>query len=386
MLTSITRWSIGVLLPVLLLAGCVDKYAPDVIANPSSFLVVDGSINAAGITSIRLTRTVALQHKGAAPAEAQASVYIEEEGGRRYPLSEAQPGTYRSANLTLPTGTKVRLRIRTGREQEYGSDFVAVKTTPPIDSVTWRVAANKVLLYVHAHDDTRQARYYRWTYDETWQFRSAFDSYWELKNGRMQLRTEDIFNCWGNESSSTVRLTNTLKLDQDVVSAYPLTFLLSTSKKLPIKYSILVRQYALTAEEYAYWEEIRKTTENIGGLYDPLPTQVTGNVHNLSDPDEVVLGFVGAQSVTQQRIFIDNKQLPQIMPTWRAITGYEPDVCGLAVYPSGASKVPLLTFFKNTMFTPVDQIDNSGQVFSYSHTECVDCRVRGTNVKPAFWP
>ncbi|WP_165370600.1 DUF4249 domain-containing protein, partial [Hymenobacter persicinus] len=137
MLTSITRWSIGVLCTALLLAGCVDKYAPDVIANPSSFLVVDGSINAAGVTSIRLTRTMALQNKGAAPAEAKASVYIEEEGGRRYPLNEAQPGTYRSASLALATGTKVRLRIRTGREQEYGSDFVAVKTTPPIDSVTW---------------------------------------------------------------------------------------------------------------------------------------------------------------------------------------------------------------------------------------------------------
>ncbi|RYU79695.1 DUF4249 domain-containing protein, partial [Hymenobacter persicinus] len=298
-----------------------------------------------------------------------------------------QPGTYRSASLALATGTKVRLRIRTGREQEYGSDFVAVKTTPPIDSVTWKAETDRVQIYTHAHDDTKQSRYYRWTYDETWQFRSAFDSYYELKDGRIQLRTEDIFTCWGNESSSSVRLTNTLKLDQDVVSAYPLTFLLSTSKKLPIKYSILVRQYALTPEEYAYWEEIRKTTENIGGLYDPLPTQVTGNVHNLSDPDEVVLGFVGAQSVTQQRIFIDNKQLPQIMPTWRAITGYEAEVCGFTVYPPplGPPPLPVNVFFRDGTFVPIDEISPQ-RSYTYSTAECVDCRKRGTNVKPSFWP
>ncbi|RYU73522.1 DUF4249 domain-containing protein, partial [Hymenobacter persicinus] len=292
-----------------------------------------------------------------------------------------QPGTYRSASLALATGTKVRLRIRTGREQEYGSDFVAVKTTPPIDSVTWRVAANKVLLYVHAHDDTRQARYYRWTYDQTWEYTSVFQSFWELRDGKMQPRTEDVYHCWGSQSSNTLRIFSTRRLEQDVVSAYPLTTLESIYKQLLLKYSVIVQQRALSAEEYAYWEAVGKSTEQIGGLYDPLPTQVKGNVRNLSDPDEVVLGYVGAQAVTQKRIFISKQDLPASITTWQAPNGFEPEPCMLlAVSP----RTNLVTFFRGGKFQPIEQLPDGG--YTYSMNECVDCRLNGTNVKPDFWP
>ncbi|MEJ7664694.1 MAG: DUF4249 family protein [Hymenobacter sp.] len=56
------------------------------------------------------------------------------------------------------------------------------------------------------------------------------------------------------------------------------------SSKLYYLYSILVRQYALTPEEFAYWDKLRKNTENLGTLFDPLPSQLSGNVHRLTMP------------------------------------------------------------------------------------------------------
>ncbi|TGE22866.1 DUF4249 domain-containing protein [Hymenobacter metallicola] len=362
----------------LSLGGCIQPYAPEVLTQPNNFLVVDGFINTRGVTSIRLMRTRNLQDDSKIPVESKAVLYIEQEGGGRFPLTEtAVAGTYTSAPLQLATGRRVRLYIKTQAQREYASDYVAAKATPAIDAVTWRIGPDGVQLYANTHDDTGETRYYRWEYEETWKFTSAFQSMLQWTPTAITYRPENIFNCWDDENSTSIKLSNTLKLTKDVVADYPLTLLPATSPKLRFRYSILVKQYALTAAEYAYWEALGKNTENIGSLYDALPTQLTGNVHALADAAEPVLGFVGAQSVTQQRLYIDRTELPT---DWRFETGYD---CELAELPPPlAPPVNPLVFFRDGTFIPVEMINGK---YMYGTADCIDCRKRGTNVKPAFW-
>lgn len=366
-----------------LLSGCIDSYTPDVLANPNSFLVVDGFINSRGVTTINLSRTVNLQNTGKVPVEAKATVYIEEEAGQRYPLAESKAGTYQSAALTLSTARKVRLRIKTAAQKEYASDYTTVKVTPPIDSVSWRIQEGGVQVFANAHDETAQSRYYRYEYDETWEFTSAFNTYLEFnaKEYKVQRRFDDIYHCWRTETPTTIKLVNTMKLAQDKVAEYPLTLLPSTSEKLATRYSIMVRQYALSVEEYAYWEALGKNTENIGTLFDALPTQLTGNIHSLTDASETVLGFVGVHSLVQKRIFIHYTQLPR---NWRFKTGYEGCVSEIVPIPGEPGKSDPLQYFVAGAFIPLaDRRDGSYLIGS---ADCVDCRLRGTNVKPSFWP
>ncbi|WP_240737387.1 DUF4249 domain-containing protein [Hymenobacter metallicola] len=353
---------------------------PEVLLNPDSYLVVDGSINPRGITSIRLMRTRNLRDDTTIPVESKAVLYIEQEGGGRFPLTEtAVAGTYTSAPLQLAPGARVRLSLKTQAQRDYVSDYIEVKITPEIDAVHWRIGPDGVQLYANTHDDTGTSRYYRWEYQETWKFTSAFHSHYKWTPTGIVYRTEDIFNCWDDENSTNVKLSNTTKLTKDVVADYPLQLLPSNSVKLRFRYSILVKQYALTAAEYAYWEALGKNTENIGSLYDALPTQLTGNVHALADAAEPVLGFVGAQSVTQQRLYIDRTELPA---DWHFDTGYN---CELDVYPSPFAIRPnAFVFFSDGTFIPVDEL-SPGVAYKYGTVECIDCRIRGTNVKPAFW-
>jgi hypothetical protein len=371
---------------LLLLASCIEPFEPKVSNAPRNYLIVDGSINSRGVSTIRLSRTVGLTEKDAVPIETRASLYIEQEGGSRYPLVETKPGTYTSAALQLDLTKKVRLYFKTANQREYVSAFTAVKTTPALDSVSWRVSSQGVQLYANTHDETQQARYYRWSYDETWEFTSAYFSQIEFRNRKQYDRTEDIYHCWASESSTAIKLGSTVKLAQDVVSEAPLTLLPPTSVKLRYKYSILVKQYALTLEEYSYWETLRKNTENIGTLFDPLPTQLTGNVQCMSDPSEVVIGFVGAQSVTEKRIFIDYSQLPR---TWVFDTGYASCVLDTLPRPKSDGKpAPPEDFFSTGFAIPISQFSLSGspqQYYVYSSPVCVDCRKRGTNVRPSFW-
>ncbi|TGE24065.1 DUF4249 domain-containing protein [Hymenobacter aquaticus] len=368
--STVRLWS----LLLLSLTSCIDPFEPEVNGVNVNFLVVDGFINASGVTTIKLTRTLNLQANTPPPVESKATVYVEEENGQRYRLTESPAGTYTSPNLQLNVGKRHRLHFTTAASKEYFSDYTAVKLTPPIDKVTWTADEGGVHLFVSAHDDANKTQYYRWDYDETWEFTSQYRSYFEFVGGKMQYRTNNIWRCWTGQLGGFIRLSTTTKLNQDVVADYPLANLPSNSTKLRYKYSVLVKQYAQTQEEFAYWEEMRKNTESIGTLFDPLPTQLVGNMHCATKPDELVLGYVGGYSVSEKRIFISRDELPA---SWQFETGYK---CGV---PDTIQFQYAALAFNNPNFLPIEMIEDVG--YTGLTSDCVDCRKRGTNVAPSFW-
>ncbi len=371
------------------LGGCVEAYAPDIISAPPSYLVVDGFINARGVSTIRLSRSAALDAKTIPPAEARATLFIEaQNGGPRFALTETTPGTYVSAALTLEAARSYRLRISTRVGHQYASDFVSVKLTPPIDAVTWGVRDTDFNLYVSAHDDTRNSQYYRWEYDETWEISSPYYPLIEYYDGALRtIRQPYPVICWSSATSSRIVLNQTTALGEDRVSNFRILTLPSNSSRLHLRYSILVRQQALSKEEYSYWELLRKNTENIGSLFDPQPTQVTGNVHSLDNGEERVLGFVGAHSVTEKRIFISRAELPA---TVRPLSGYEacipPDTlkpaAGIPAPTAEEIRLAIFFAFNSQEYLPIVVTPNG---IVAKGRDCIDCRTRGTAVRPTFW-
>ncbi|GAA4031440.1 hypothetical protein GCM10022409_14580 [Hymenobacter glaciei] len=384
------RPSLRALSTLLLLAagGCTDPYLPEVAKSPPSYLVVDGFLNSQGPTSVKLTRTYAIGAAGPAPVEARAAVYVEEENGPRTLLREAPAGTYSSPTaLTFNPARRYRLHLNTAGGKEYASDFVPVKNTPPIDELSWRADADGLSISLSTHDPANAARYYRWNYVETWQIDPIYSPQVEYRPNTLPLPDITVVfptKCWASAPSTTVLLANTTPLSQDVVTDRLLRQVPSTSERLHSGYSILVQQQALTKEEFAYWELLRKNTENIGSLFDAQPAQLTGNVHCLSNSTEPVLGFVGAHSVTEKRLFVARRELPA---AWLAPSGYEacypPDTLWLAMDPL----ISLQSFFGNGSILPIEKVSDHNETGYTAQTrDCIDCRTRGTSVKPSFWP
>src|SRR6202012_4114028 len=95
-----------------------------------------------------------------------------------------------------------------------------------------------------------------------------------------------------------------------VVYQNPLTQIPLTSEKVETKYSIIVRQYALTQEAYNFYQNIKKNTEQLGSIFDAQPSQLSGNIHNVTNPNEPVVGYVTVSTVQSKRIFIAHESLP----------------------------------------------------------------------------
>ncbi|MBF9235857.1 DUF4249 domain-containing protein [Hymenobacter sp. BT683] len=376
-----------------LLMGCTDSYLPEALESPPNYLVVDGFLNAQGVTTVRLSRTYAVDSKAVAPAELRANAFIEDEAGARLGLREGVAGAYVSAPLVLDPAKKYRLRVLTQAGQDYASEFVPVKLTPPIDAVAWRATPEGVDVLVDTHDDQNASQYYRWDYEETWEINPPYRPNVEYVNGQMR----DIVVpyptiCWGSALSTAIQIDKTTALSQDVVSGFRVRRLARTSERLTSRYSVLVQQHALTKEEYAYWELLRKNTESLGSLFDPQPAQLTGNVRCLSAPDQLALGFVSAHSCTEKRLFIARQELPQ---EWDVRTGYEGCLPPDTVYidrpnPPIPNPVVILYGAFNPLSgnLPIEPVYGPGPVlqgYTAKSRDCIDCRTRGTTVRPTFW-
>ena len=78
---------------------------------------------------------------------AHVTVTVESDQNSIYPLTEKTPGKYSAANLNLDITHQYRLRIKTPDNQQYLSDLVPVKITPPIDSIGFTIGNNGINIY-----------------------------------------------------------------------------------------------------------------------------------------------------------------------------------------------------------------------------------------------
>ncbi|RYF96504.1 MAG: DUF4249 domain-containing protein [Chitinophagaceae bacterium] len=368
---------------LVILAGtaCKEVYKPDIISSPAAYLVVEGVLNAAsGPTAIQLSRTFKLDDSASIQRERNAVVVVEGKDNTTRALTMTADGLYTSPDLGLVYNNEYRLRITTAGGKEYLSDYVVARKTPVIDSVGFRQDDKGVQVYVNTHDVSNDTRYYRWEYDETWEIHTFYSSSFKYVNGVVMDRTpaDYVSVCWKYDEFSSILLGTTAKLQSDVVYRAPLLFIPNGDEKLAVRYSIMVRQYAMDKPGFEFFEMMKKNTEGLGTIFDPQPSEIRGNIHSTSDPEERVIGYVSAASLEQQRYFISRQQLRN----WRFVEDCpeipvlnNPDSIRIA-YEGGGS-------IYNAIYSP-----RTGQVsfYLFSTLPCVECPARGGSlIRPTYW-
>jgi Domain of unknown function (DUF4249) len=359
--------------------ACRDPYNPPVIQQPNAFLVVDGFINTTpGDTSyVTLSRTRNLNDSAQFTPETRAVVAVETESGQRFTLRERGRGVYYLPPQSFIAGKQYRLDIRTSSGSEYASAFVEAKTTPPIDSVTWRKDGD-VNIYVFTHDPNNNTRYYRWDYTETWEYDAFYDSNIGWDNNNFKLYYLDssqlTFQCFRQARSADIAIATTANLAQDIVDSQRIAVVAKGTEKIAYRYSIEVSQFGLTKDAFEYWQLLKKNSNQLGTLFDPQPSQITGNLTCLTRPTEPVIGFISFSSVAKKRLFIRGAEV--------APWGYPSDerTCAAHIIPPDSA----VYYLQDGSYSPAYYV--TGGYLAVAPQHCVDCRTKGgTTTKPSFW-
>ncbi|MBC8054519.1 MAG: DUF4249 domain-containing protein [Sphingobacteriaceae bacterium] len=400
---------------MLFLAACKERFEPAIDTPLTGYLVVEGNINSGmGPTVIKLSRTGKLNFGGRAENEAEVQILGEDLSS--YALAGNGNGVYTSAVLNLPK-QRYQLRIKTGGK-EYLTELLEEKQTPPIDSVSWQRDPDGVRIYVHTHDDANKAKYYKWTFDETWEIHSDYFSSYGFKttprpNGRSvttvfkrtQQEEEMMFYCWKSEASNQILLGSTAKLAKDIITA-PVQLIRNNDERLVYLYSINVVQTALDMESYNFYKNLKDNTESNGSIFDRQPSEIDGNIRCVTDPGELVIGNVMLTSPQEKRIFIYG------LPNWRNPFACDPTILEMFHNPDTLKKyngphvnLPMEVAAANTPLHPDSALKyTAGKApiaplyavgisapnyiigYELASRRCVDCTVRGSNIKPLFWP
>ncbi|WP_207533970.1 DUF4249 domain-containing protein [Desertivirga arenae] len=372
---------IALIIILVIASACRESFSPEVDAHFRNLLVVEGYLNIGDSTTFILSRTGDLKDWQGRIPEAGSRIEVQNHQTTVISGTTSEKGDCLLKTTGLNLNETYRIKITTKDGSVYQTDFLESKVTPEIDSISRRIENDGFKLYVSTHDPSNKARFYSWHFQETWEITTPFFSLLELKNGRIvgRDRSININRCWQGNGSSAILLSSTERLSEDRVSQAPLTFIKGNSIKLNLLYSILVKQYAHTREGYQYLEDMKKNTEEIGSIFDPQPSELKGNITCVTNPEEQVLGWIGAGTVTEKRIFIHRRER---LPTW----SYREEACESRDVPLDSVLIYTTAGYLIKDYAPFDPMKGPPTHATMTRDKCIDCRLKGSNVKPPYWP
>ena len=368
---------------LILIVGCIESYIPDFDQSDAKLLVVDGFVNASeNRVTARLRYTLPLNSLEPSPAENFAAVSLEDDQGNSWALSNVGDGNYTLEAFSADLHTRYKLVVEVNQER-IESDLVSIQSTPEIQSVVWAADDNGVTIRVNTGTEQDAADYYFWEFEETWEYTSVYYSVIKIENDLILPRSIDelTHTCWLTVPSSGISIVAANQFENQLIRNFPIIEIPKGSQKLFKGYSVLVRQQAIDRKGYEYWLELQKTTQDVGGLFDPLPARIKGNLRSISNPDKPVLGFFRGAQTNTMRISIDYDELPETHQFLLSRQG-----C-----PYDTITVPGAPGLKNSFRLIAPVYDAAGGFvqligYSFSTTFCTDCRVQGgTTTKPEFW-
>lgn len=368
------------------LYACIEEYTPDIETGESQKYVVSGLVSndqENQIISVALVSSI--QNPNPIPLN-DCMVRIVDMNENSYAGSEFEGGIYkvRIPLENLITGVVYRLEIITPAGAKLVSEYEELLECPDIDSVYYvresmptndpEVFVEGIRLYLNLDAHGYKNAFYKFDVEETWEYHTALPLEWYFDGALHHVIPRDWSHnvCWSTEQIKNIFILNTAELQDNAYKQYPLHFVDNTTQRLQYTYSILVRQYAISEQAYVYWDQLRMNNIEKRGLYETQPLPVQGNIENLSNPEQSVLGNFMVSSVKTKRIFIND--VPDLE------LKYQP-VCSPSLLRYGLRELT-----PDVYQYPVYVYINRGAVFELT-PECIFCTMSGgTTTRPDYWP
>jgi len=376
----ITRFSV-ILIVLVSLISCVEEFQPQ-LNESDELLVVDGKItNLEGPYTIKLSRSSGLDIHAIEPV-AGASVVIIEENGPAVSLTEIEPGTYQTKvdGLQGKVGKSYKLALNIEGIQ-YETDYELLKKPTEINSVDarfeYQASFNSpedvpgIQFYVNTDNSTFEEDYFLWTLEGTYKYNASLMIYYVYDGSLREFDNHDTLNtCYISYDIGGIYTARTANLSVPQVLDKPLYFLPATDIRLSVRYSLFTTQYSISEEAYQFWRQVELQSGGGESLYTSQPYQIRGNVKNISDPDEAILGYFTVAGVSQNRIFMDQPAEVNIL-----LEDCVPDPMALIeIFDSKPEDWPI--------YLPGGEGVSLGLV----NPDCVDCQKSGGTIKkPSFW-
>ena len=363
------------------MVSCRDPFEPELSAFSTEVLVVEGFIELEGESIVRLSKTSPLQSEITGNLVSSAFISLSDGEDNRWDFVELEEGIY-SLEGSFSENQTYFLHIQLRNGHTYRSEPLIPVISPEIEVLDYIRDEDGVEIFVSTRG-TEAAQYFLWTFEEHWIFQPGVVSQLIYENGIVRRRTEEerIDRCWDSNLNPSIVLQNAARFEDNSILQRELVRIPNLSEKLTQRYSIEVRQMAIDQSAFDFWDILRRNSEDVGGIFSPLPSLINGNIQSLSEEVPQAIGHISMGKTSTKRIYID---LDDVFPWPVFIPEYEfCFVLNDTIPPNLVS-----TQFASGNLIPARDIFNQmGALLGYraSNRACTDCTLRGTNVRPEFW-
>lgn len=301
---------------------------------------MDGYIlNGTGQNSVRLfySNPLTISRPFAFEMVTGASVEIVDEQSNRYPLYEVESGNYTSSTLSGELGKSYKLVVSQG-DQQYESAMERMTQAGVIDEIYFEqrpptaTSAGGLGVYINARGIVGSDNLYKWRWTTIHKTISNPELHAILTPGGPRPRPEPCSGyiytqgqlvqvgectcctCWSyNYNDMTYVSKNELVRDnlfnRQFVGEIPIT-----AMHFYDKYYLEVQQLSLSQEAYNYWDLVQKQQQGSTNLFQPNAIKIRGNVRNINDEDEEVLGTFSVSGMVSKSVYVDVSDWPYPLP------------------------------------------------------------------------
>ena len=316
---------------IYLCIGCQEYYSPD-IDSQADVLIIEGIIDdVPGPDSIKLSRGLPFDGGTGFPSISGAGVMIIDSENLVENLEEKSPGIYYTSDDFIGViGKSYVLQVETADGNLYRSDTVTIQPVPVIDSMYANYNEVEFLSknlngdYVKVNDPGMEI-YFDIPAIETENLYLKFEwiaSIQFMVYISFPLRSEvdscrKITSSMISTNSTVVNIINPSDFETQHLPGNHLGFF-GMSQMVPLvdpvpggtikgiyTYGVVIFTWLYSIDETAfkYWENIEKQIYAEGKLFDPVTTQIYGNMECISDPSRLVLGYFSASSASNYSFY-----------------------------------------------------------------------------------
>lgn len=379
-------------LTALLMHGCIEPYEFEAESYENVLVLQANLTDELKRQEVLLSTSFMIGEEAPVP-QTGADVRITDDSGNEYLFEEVTPGRYESAEeFAAKHGRSYRLIVTTP-EGQYVSDDTRLQESTGIDNLyasrTTHHGIDGVALQIDNYNPADAARYYRYKFEETYKIISRFSHAYDLvyENGFIEVpKTKEETTCYNTVASNDIILASTTSLQENNLEGFLVRFIDSRNPISSRSYSILVKQYALSPEAFAYYETLKRLSGSDNIFSQNQPGFVTGNIHNVYDPEEKVVGMFNVSSVSSRRLYFDYSDFYGPEDT----RPYFTDDCDIGnpditPPPVAENLIALLELGRVKYLGKTMPANEDEGPYRVVNAECVDCTLLGTNEVPDFW-
>ncbi|MDQ3395303.1 MAG: DUF4249 domain-containing protein [Bacteroidota bacterium] len=264
----------------MLFTSCEDVVEIDLPEGEKRLVVEAWLNNIDPLQEVKLSLTGPYFENQATQSVAGATVRISDDLGTIYNMVEETPGFYQ--NTFLPeVGRAYTLEIITIEGIEYVSNPETMEAVPEMDEFYYEYRQRELFLlegyyvFIGLKDPPGVKNFYRWKY---------------YINGEFQNKAQDF-----------------AIQDDDLIDGAELLDIQYNIEPLKAGDTVKIEQYSLTEDAYNFLVKVREQITSGRLLFDAPPAPVTGNIINVNNPNETVLGYFGVSAVDVQDIVIEEE-------------------------------------------------------------------------------